>query len=325
MPSLIELLKLISSEKPFSVEDLAIHFACSVEDIRLSLHRINEDTEFVATDDGGYLQWANFAAPLNVGRIKFFLGASQEKFFIDVVSRTGSTNTDLLALAREGMLKDRQVRLAEIQEGGRGSKSRSWVAIPRGSIALSVARIPQKQVVGIDLSIMPLIVGLAVAKTLRGLHAADIELKWPNDVVSGGKKLGGILVEAVSSGSQNSQFVIGLGLNLNFPRAVMEEIDQPVTHLLASGVDVDRNDLISQLLLAIDEDLMRLESGDAKALIKEWNAYHYYQGREVQFRRPDESVTVGRVLEADASGAILLETEEGVLSFHSGEISFLKV
>ncbi len=325
MPSLIELLKLISSEKPLSVEDLAIHFACSVEDIRLSLHRVNEDTEFVTTDDRGYLQWADFAAPLDAGRIKFFLGASHEKFFIDVVSRTGSTNTDLLTLAREGLLKDLQVRLTEIQEGGRGSKSRSWVAIPGGSIALSVARIPQKQAVGIDLSIMPLIVGLAVAKTLRGLHATDIELKWPNDVLSGGKKLGGILVEAVSSGSQNSQFVIGLGLNLNFPRAVMEEIDQPITHLLASGVDVDRNELISQLLLAIDEDLTRLENGDAKGLIKEWNTYHYYRGREVQFRLPDESVTVGRVLEVDNSGAILLETKAGVLSFHSGEISFLKV
>jgi len=131
----------------------------------------------------------------------------------------GSTNEWLKGAARQG-LPEWSVVLADRQTAGRGRHGRSW-ASPPGNLYLSVLwpPLPAERV-----GLLPLLVGVAVAEAAAG-WGIDARLKWPNDVVVGGRKLAGILAEGVSAGGEIEAVVVGVGLNLSMePGAVPEEV-----------------------------------------------------------------------------------------------------
>ena len=127
---------------------------------------------------------------------------------IEVTEVTGSTNADLLALASGGA-PEGLVLAAEQQSAGRGRMGRAWVAPPRAALTFSLLLRPQA-VPRARHGWLPLLAGLAAAEAVRTVTPVDARLKWPNDVLVGAEKLGGILTEATAGA-----VVVGIGLNVS--------------------------------------------------------------------------------------------------------------
>jgi BirA family transcriptional regulator, biotin operon repressor / biotin---[acetyl-CoA-carboxylase] ligase len=127
---------------------------------------------------------------------------------IDVTEVTGSTNADLLARAADGA-PEGLVLAAEQQRAGRGRMGRAWVAPPRAALTFSLLLRPQA-VPRARHGWIPLLAGLATAEAVRAVTPVDARLKWPNDVLAGAAKLGGILTEAAADA-----VVVGIGLNVS--------------------------------------------------------------------------------------------------------------
>jgi BirA family biotin operon repressor/biotin-[acetyl-CoA-carboxylase] ligase len=127
---------------------------------------------------------------------------------VDVVERTGSTNADLLARALGGA-PEGVVLAAEEQSAGRGRMGRTWVSPPRAALTFSLlvrpAAVPPAR-----RGWLPLLTGVAVASAATAVTGVQTRLKWPNDVLAGAAKLGGILAEAVGDA-----IVVGVGLNVS--------------------------------------------------------------------------------------------------------------
>jgi BirA family transcriptional regulator, biotin operon repressor / biotin---[acetyl-CoA-carboxylase] ligase len=133
---------------------------------------------------------------------------------IDVAEVTGSTNADLLARAADGV-PEGLVLAAEQQRAGRGRMGRAWVAPPRAALTFSLLLRPQA-VPRARHGWLPLLAGLATAETVAAVTPVEARLKWPNDVLAGPGKLGGILTEAAwGAGAAAGAVVVGIGLNVS--------------------------------------------------------------------------------------------------------------
>jgi biotin-[acetyl-CoA-carboxylase] ligase BirA-like protein len=160
------------------------------------------------------------------------------------LDRVGSTMDVLHQLAESGAFAGAAV-VAREQTGGRGSRGRSWVS-RRGGLWLSLLYRP-RMTPGVEL--LSLRIGLAVAESLEQLGAPPVGLKWPNDLMLGDRKLGGVLCEARWQGSAPGWVVAGLGLNVaNETPASLRAV---ATRLGSALPGVMPEDLVTPLLAAL--------------------------------------------------------------------------
>jgi BirA family biotin operon repressor/biotin-[acetyl-CoA-carboxylase] ligase len=160
---------------------------------------------------------------------------------LEVLEEAGSTNSELVARAASGW-PDRSVLVTDRQTAGRGRLGRAWTAPPGTSLAVSVLvrpAIPRDRY-----GWLSLLAGVAMTEAVRLIGGAA-DLKWPNDVLIGGRKVAGILAEA-----REDRVVLGLGVNVNVPEAGLpQEVDRPATSLLVeTGRDLDRAELLVEVL-----------------------------------------------------------------------------
>lgn len=247
--------------------------------------------------------------PLAPSLIAAALGALAARFDIDVVEQCDSTNTLLLERAGRGAPAGTVV-VARHQLAGRGRMGREWHTDEASSLAFSLLwRLPG----GASPSGLSLAAGVAVAEALRRQSIEGVLLKWPNDVLREGKKLGGILVELAGATA-----VIGIGLNLRLPPGLPPEVSRGAT---AIDRHVDRNELLVSLLTSLHEALEKFGAGGFAALRDRWQALNAHAGVPVrvisEFAVPVEGVCIG----VDVDGALLLETAVCVQRILSGDVS----
>src|SRR6185436_1188314 len=153
---------------------------------------------------------------------------------------------------------------AEHQTAGRGRRGRRWRSAPGDGITFSLARTVRRPLR--EIAAVSLVAGVATARALRGL-GAGVSLKWPNDLVVGPAKLGGILVE--TKGSQGAVLVvIGIGINVHGA----PKLDRPVTDLASHIQVTSRGLVISKVATELMKALDLFESEGLDALRGEWEA-----------------------------------------------------
>lgn len=165
-------------------------------------------------------------SPLSAERLSSFLStnARAQLEAIQVHQQTDSTNTRLWSLQQQNIHK--AVCLAESQTTGRGRRGQAWLSPPGGNLYLSLLwPLP----VDSPANGLTIAVGLSLLSSLDQFGMADLQIKWPNDILHQRRKLAGILVE--SRIGQGRYVVIGIGLNINMSDEMIEEIPQPVTSL----------------------------------------------------------------------------------------------
>lgn len=206
--------------------------------------------------------------------------------------------------------------LAEYQTGGRGRLGRTWVSPFARNLYCSLAWEFDGGIAALEG--LSLAVGVAVRRALAGLGAADVRLKWPNDLLRDGRKLGGILVEVTGDPEGRCRAVIGIGVNVAMPAAATDAIDQPWSDL--AGLGVSRDALAAAVLTELLPLLRDFPATGFAAHRAEWEASDHYRDRLVAIsigsnRR--EGIARG----VNERGALALECADGWQWFSGGEVS----
>lgn len=256
---------------------------------------------------------------LDAGGIRAGLPAAADALLDDlqVTWSTVSTNTELLRCSAPP--RGSRVLLAERQTGGRGRRGRDWASPLAAHIYLSVLRgFPGGLA---QLGGLSLVAGVAVAEAQRGLGHAQVQLKWPNDLVVDGRKLGGLLVEGGGEFAGPARAVIGIGLNVHMPPAFAERIDQPWTDLdQLAGEPVQRNAVATAVLAALLPALEQFEAEGLAPFLSRYAALDSLAGREVRVELGG-AWQDGRALGLAEDGALRVEIEGREQPVHAGEVS----
>ncbi|MFF6861978.1 MULTISPECIES: biotin--[acetyl-CoA-carboxylase] ligase [Streptomyces] len=233
---------------------------------------------------------------------------------VDVVQRTGSTNSDLVARAAEGDLAEGVVLVAEEQSAARGRLDRQWTAPPRSGLFFSVLLRPA-QVPVARWGWLSLLTGVAVATGLSRVAGVDTALKWPNDLlVTVGdeeRKAGGILAERAG----DDGVVIGVGINVSL-RAEELPVARAGSLALAGAENTDRDPLLRGVLRSLEDWYGRWcgAGGDpaASGLQETYAAGCATLGRLVRAELPGDRSLVGEAVAVDGDGRLVIATEAGV-------------
>jgi BirA family biotin operon repressor/biotin-[acetyl-CoA-carboxylase] ligase len=239
----------------------------------------------------------------------------------EVAWTVGSTNTELLARAPP-LPGQFDFLLAEFQSAGRGRHARTWLAPPGGAICLSLswsfAALPS------GAGALSLAMGVAALRALATLGKLPVGLKWPNDLLADGRKLGGMLLELRSEGGGPAQVVYGIGLNVTLGpelRARLTTSGLEPTDLAALGVThCDRNRLASELIAAAIDAFVLFEREGFRAFFEDWQNADLLRGHTITVSGAGAEVS-GRAAGVDSDGALLVETPAGIKRFISGEVS----
>ncbi len=267
--------------------------------------------------------------PLDAGVLRRALvrdaGGDPDAFWsrVDVVTETGSTNADLLATPRDADYP-RSVLIAEHQTGGRGRHARPWVSAPRALVTVSaVLDMPGMDLA--DIGWLPLLAGVAVVDVLRGTAGVDAELKWPNDVLIGGRKVVGILAE-VAATAPVPTVVVGIGLNVSLTE---DELPVPTaTSLLLEDAEVtDRTVLVRAILRELARRHREWEAAGWKvdALAAAYKERCGTLGRRVRAELPGDRELIGTAIDVDVEGRIVIEADgKSPVAVSAGDITHLR-
>jgi BirA family biotin operon repressor/biotin-[acetyl-CoA-carboxylase] ligase len=228
--------------------------------------------------------------------------------------RVASTNDLLHTLAARGA-GEGTVVVAREQTAGRGRLGRMW-ASPRGGLWFSVLLRPSDPA---DAR-LGLMVAVGVAEALRTVSGADVRIKWPNDLVLAGRKVGGILVEV-----RPPWAIVGIGVNVNVdPLDLPIEVRERATSLAAvSGRECDLADVLAGVLDGVDEVYAAYGSGTVEDVLERWRDLNITLGRFVEVRAGDR-VVEGTALDIDGDGALLVAGPDGQAArVLSGDVTIL--
>lgn len=230
---------------------------------------------------------------------------------VESVPALDSTNAE--ALRRSAQLPDLALILADAQQAGRGRRGRTWQSPPGANVYASLHwrhRLTPPRLAGLSL-----VVGVACAEALHDLGAPEVRVKWPNDLVARGAKLGGVLVELAPDAA-----VIGIGLNLCLPAAAAAPIEQAWTDLAALGLTPGRETVVAALLGRLLPALDQFQAYGWATFAARWAALDALAGVPVVAHTGAEVLRgEARGLAPDGGLRLWVEGQERVL--HSADVS----
>jgi BirA family biotin operon repressor/biotin-[acetyl-CoA-carboxylase] ligase len=238
---------------------------------------------------------------------------------VHLLATTTSTNDEAKRAAKSGAAHG-TTWVAEVQTAGRGRQGRTWTSPPGENLLFSVlARVdlaPSK------IPRIALVAGLAVLDAVaRAAPEAEVKIKWPNDVLVGGRKVAGILVEAVTSGSRVDALVVGIGVNVHTRTFPPELADRATSiALLAPGTAPDRAEVLADVLESLDRNVY-LVGGRGLGLVRaRIEAADALAGKAVRSDAGDEGTACG----IDDDGRLLVRRKAGTLvRWSSGEVHLI--
>jgi len=206
---------------------------------------------------------------------------------------------------------------AEMQTAGKGRRGRRWISPFGRNVYLTYGRFIGRQLS--ELGGLSLVVGMVVVDVLRAMGLERVGLKWPNDILLGGGKLGGILVELRASDAGGIGLVAGVGLNLALNVEESLSIDQPWS-AISSQLEMPRNILLGALGGRIVNAIQAFEDVGFDSFAEKWSDYNLYAGQQVNVIRGSETMS-GIDSGVDQEGNLLLRTGAGLEVHNSGEVS----
>ncbi|HEY1806658.1 MAG TPA: biotin--[acetyl-CoA-carboxylase] ligase [Terracidiphilus sp.] len=233
---------------------------------------------------------------------------------------TGSTNADAIAAARDDAKNDGaphgSVYFADEQSAGRGRGDHGWISAAGEGLYLSVLLRPQ--IPAAHLPLFPLAAGLAAADAIRAVSGLSIDLRWPNDLLAGPRKTGGILVEANLQSKSPPHAVVGIGINVH-QREFPVDLATPATSLdLETGKVISRQSLLVALLKSLEREASGLENTAATIEIpaRVERASSWIRGRKIEVHGPQACTGITAGL--DEHGFLRVQTADGLVTVQTG-------
>jgi BirA family biotin operon repressor/biotin-[acetyl-CoA-carboxylase] ligase len=254
-------------------------------------------------------RWARIEGPLQLQQVRDGLITRRLGTNLHYFSEIDSTNSYARRLAEQGA-GEGEVIIAETQTRGRGRLGRTWVSPPWVNLYFSVILRPQLPPVNAPQ--LTLMAAVALTDTIASFIGTLPTIKWPNDILVGGKKLAGVLTES-SCDSERIEFVIlGIGVNLNYPLALMPEVirERATSVLILTKNYVSREAFVRRLIQDLDRCYGELEEDGFDSLATRWEALFGLRGKKVRVEMSD-GIMIGTAKGIDRDGALILEGEEG--------------
>jgi BirA family biotin operon repressor/biotin-[acetyl-CoA-carboxylase] ligase len=233
---------------------------------------------------------------------------------VRVLGRCTSTNTILLA----GDFERPVLLAADEQTAGRGRRGRRWHS-PAGTGVLFSLALPLRRPVH-ELGGLSVVAGLAAVRALRALGASEVALRWPNDLLVRGAKLGGILVETRARGA-GSAAVVGIGVNHRTVQGLAARLRRGVAALdqLLRPLP-PRNAVISAVGCELIAALHAFDATGFGPFLADWEALHAFAGQRLRVRLADGRVVAGLAEGLAADGALQLRTHRGLRTVRNGRV-----
>lgn len=257
--------------------------------------------------------------PLDAAAIQ---AESGDRWRVEVVAETGSTNADLAARAQAGEKVAGVALFTEDQIAGRGRQGRAWSAVPRSQILVSVG-VDATDVPSETWGLLSLAAGVAVVEAIAEVAGVQAALKWPNDVLVGTGKLAGILAEVAAPGGGSPVIVVGIGLNVSL---AADELPDPVAvSLLSLGVaQPDRQRLAVALLNRLHARIAEWRAGGNVELLAVYRDHSSTLGQSVRAELPGGREVVGQATDIDVNGSLVIDSADGVVAVSAGDVVHLR-
>ncbi len=256
---------------------------------------------------------------LDARQITEALSMQQRKILgqLQVHISVDSTNSHLKKQMLQG-IDSGSACLSEYQSAGRGRRGRGWVSPFGCNLYLSLYWRFERSMT--EIGGVSIAVGTVLARALSE-QAANVALKWPNDVLVDGKKIAGILVDVQGAADGPVDAVIGIGVNLHLPAHASRQIDQPWTDLQKQAdKTVPRNQFAARLLGELLDAMQLFQRHQLSSFIPRWRQYDLYHGEQVTLFHPRRKIRGVHKGIAD-DGSLLLEVNGKLCRFQSGEVS----
>ena len=263
------------------------------------------------------------APDLSVDYIKSAVKGGLWKDII-VYDRIASTNELAMSVATGSDSWVNTVIIADSQERGKGRLGRKWVSPPGKNIYMSILLRPELETR--DATMLTLLAAVACAHAIKKISGLPVSIKWPNDIVLSGKKLGGILTEIRADIDKVSLAVIGIGINVNTGvEDFTEEIRTTAISMKeGSGKYSSRNELIVEILKQFGHFYGILIKEGKQFVLGEWKALSSTIGKNVKVVMGDETIT-GLAEGIDDNGMLILKLRSGIRKkVSSGDITLLR-
>ena len=251
---------------------------------------------------------------MEISEIKKHLSAEivGEKLFI--YDEVGSTNDVLRELIGDGLAADGVVVVSDSQTMGRGRLGRKWLSPGGMNLYLSALFCPE--ISPRRSSVFTFLASCALIEVFSG-YGVEAAIKWPNDILVGGKKISGVLTELGTSDGAVDYLLIGVGVNLNLPaefiRCEMEDISEKTTSLsVLLGGEISRERFCAELINALDRFYGEFRRRGTGAIVDMWIEVWGFLGKEISVDVSGDVVS-GVVERVDANGFLYLRTDEGEL------------
>jgi BirA family transcriptional regulator, biotin operon repressor / biotin---[acetyl-CoA-carboxylase] ligase len=230
---------------------------------------------------------------------------------IRVFEQTTSTNDVIEKLARDGV-KEGVVVFAESQTKGRGRLGRKWISPGRKGLWFSILLRPELRPQ--EATQLTVASATALRRAIQSVTRLQPEIKWPNDILLGGKKVAGILTELSAEVDRVKHIILGIGVDVNLDAGELPvELRKTATSLkMETGGMVSRAELAVAILRELDFDYARICGGAFPAVADEWESGCVTIGKNVTVHIGDRKIR-GRAESLDDDGALRLRTEHGHL------------
>lgn len=226
---------------------------------------------------------------------------------VEVLQSVASTNSHLLA--QDILVNKAKVCVAEAQRAGRGRRGNNWQSAPYRNVMLSISwgfdRWPET-ITGLGLA-----VALTITEFINQKYDLDVKIKWPNDLMIGGDKLAGILIDVAGESSGACNVVIGIGLNVHQPDWSSDDAAYRWIDMASLGLEVCRNQLIGAISNDLIQMLSHFEDIGFSPLVERWNALSSYRGERVRVGSAHDFIE-GDMQSVDSVGALLIIDDCGV-------------
>lgn len=314
------MLQLLSASEQRSGEQIARALGCSRSAVWKQVQGLREQGVSVVAMAGQGYRLAEPFELLDKARIERYIPPAQRVHLnsLEVVAAADSTNAEL---QRRAIGEQHAVALlAECQTAGRGRHGRSWFSPLARNIYLSLGWRFETGVA--ELSALPLLLALAASEALRETGLGGHVIKWPNDLLLEGRKLGGCLVELQGDASGPCNAVLGIGLNVRMPAGTdgADAIDQPWIDVASRVRDVSRNRLAASLLATLVKHLVRFERQGFGVFLESWAEQDGLAGHEIRLAAPTGTIR-GVARGISIRGGLMVAVEGELREMHAGEVS----
>ncbi len=229
-----------------------------------------------------------------------------------------STNNFLMEKGNEDV--NGAVILAEKQTEGKGRLDRQWYSSKAMNLTFSFL-VTDRTVLNKSLIPINFALAVGVAETLETLFQIRTQVKWPNDVLVGGKKIAGILLESVSSGSKITRLVAGIGININQIHFQGMYMLEPTSVINESGLEAEREKTLAELLNHIEE-ILAIAVKQPSIIFNRWRERCPFIGDKIHVARDGKDL-FGVFDDIDDEGNLLLRQDDEILKIQYGDVSVL--